>query len=350
MLKLRIWTAIAVTSLVVITTMPAISAVKPRPKPKPTQRVILGTTQLAGDTGEMGKTYTLGKETPWNITMNSAEYVVGHLRIGENVYTPDDTQKMLVMHYTVHNPNKAEALMRYDTFGITAVDPKNTNWESIGDIGAKDSGESVSVSMKPAQKMEVCTAIMVPAAGPVSKVIFKSSDQLVVRYYPDQIVKGVNIFPVTHLDAPYKDPADPTGVTALAKVPATTGVYYPYSEFDLKVDSAALSTKPIKDVEVEEGQKFLIVNLTAKNILKREGLLRFDTFQPKLTDGDGIELEWGGDTLAPSRDVSIDTNLAIDQEMKFRYYFKVPSDATLGNLTITRNDSRTFVYDTSSVK
>jgi hypothetical protein len=349
MLKLRLSTLVMAVLVSLLAAMPGTCA-KPTPKPKPAPHVVLGTTQLEGEPGVMGKTYTLGKETPWNITMNSAEYAVGHLRIGDRIYMPDDTQKMLVLRYTVHNPNKNMALMRFDTFRITAVDSKNTNWESIGDIGAKDSGESLSVNMNPAQKMEVFTAIMIPAAGPAPKVIFKSSDDKVVRYYPDQMVHGKNVFPVTPLDAPFKDPSDATGDTALAKVPATMGVYYPLLDNDLKVDTAELSTKPIKGETLENGERFLIVNLTTKNILKRAGMLRFDTYDPKLTDADGIELEWGKDTLAPSRDVSINTNLEPNQEMKFRYFFKVPEDAKLQSLAIGKSESRTYVYDMSGIK
>ena len=323
---------------------------KPKAKPKAPTHVVLGTTQLEGEPGVMGKTYTLGKDNPWNITLNRAEYTTGRLTIGDRFWQPTADQKLLVLHYTVHNPQKGEAHMRFDTFGLTAVDSKNTNWESIGNIGAEQSGLAVDVQMKPAQKMDVYTAVLVPAAGPMPKVIFKSGDDRVVRYYPDQVVKGKNVCPVKPLAAPFADPKDASGATALAHVPATLGVSYPMGETDVKVDSFAFSEKTINDTELDSNEHFLIITMTAKNAAQGKPVLRFDTYDAKAIDSDGIAVEHRGDLLALSRDASIDMNLEPGQEMRFRMYMKVPKDAALRTFSLYRDDSRAYDYDISGVK
>jgi hypothetical protein len=324
---------------------------KPKPKAKAIPRVVLGTTQLEGEPGIMGKTYTLGKDDPWNLTLNRAEYLAGRLTIGDRYWQPNAEQKLLVLHYTVHNPQKGEALMRFDVFQLTAVDAKNTNWEYLQELGAEQSGQRVDMMMKPAQKMDVYTALLVPAAGPVPKVIFKSSDERVVRYYPDQIVNGKNVCPVKPLAAPFADPKDATGATALARLPAALGVSYPMGESDVRVDGFAFSDKQINDSELEGNEHFLIITMAAKNVTQASQVLRYDTFQARTVDADGMTLEHGnGDLLALSRDARVDMSLEPGQEMRFRMYMKVPKDASLQTFTLYREDSRSYDYDIRGVK
>jgi hypothetical protein len=119
---------------------------------------------------------------------------------------------------------------------------------------------------------------------------------------------------------------------------------------DLKLNSATFSTKQIKDEELGDGERNLILSLTAKNIGKSKPGMRFDTFQPKLTDVDGVEVEWSGAMLAASRDADIDTTLDPAQEMNFRYYFKVPKDVQLKSLSLEQSGSRAYTFDMSGVK
>lgn len=323
----------------------AAAKVKPAPKPKSTTHIVIGTMQLDGEHGRFGETYTIGKRSPWNITVNSAEYTVGHLTIGDKSFTPNADQKMLVIHYTVHNPQKGEANMRYDFLPWTAVDAKNTNWEYIRALGAKGSGESVALMMKPAQKMDVFTAIMVPAEGPIPKVMVKGSDDLVLRYYPNEIVNGKNISPVPGLSAPFADPSDPTGMTALAKVPGKIGEYYPLEEFDIKLDGYAFTSSKIAEKDPKKGSRYLILNLTVKNALPKLRQFRYDWFEPKLTDADGMNVRWNAKMLAATRDVPMDTELDPGQEIGIRYYFELPSDLGVKSFSICQRKSRTYVFD-----
>ena len=51
------------------------AAKKPAPK-KAGGPVVLGTTQLPGEFGKLGTTYTIGKRNPINFTLKSADYSV----------------------------------------------------------------------------------------------------------------------------------------------------------------------------------------------------------------------------------------------------------------------------------
>jgi len=326
------------------------AATKPKPKPKPPAKkpaqtkphYVQGTAQLPGEWGEFGITYTLGKTDPWNITVNSAEYTIEPVLIGDQLCVPKADQKLLVVHFNMHNPQKGEALLRYDTLSMTAVDSKDQNWEYVRDIGAEKTKEHVDLMLKPAQKLDVYTAILVPAAGVVPKLIVKSSDETVIRYDLRGKAKGMS--------APFADPNDKTGATALERIPAQMGTYYPLGCCDFKLESASFSDKPIGDQELEEGARNIVFICSAKNRSKEEIVLRYDTFNCTLSDADGAGVDWNQRMYSASRDADLDTNLKPSQEIKFRYACPVPQDVKLKSFAIQEEEGHTFVYDLSGMQ
>lgn len=354
MRNLAKWTALGLVGAAIATSpLSAATTKKPVPKkptakapakPSTNNKATAGTTQLKGSTPKFGETWTLGKTYPWNFKLNSAEYSVEQLKIGDTIYFPPAGQKLLVLHFTVHNPQPREALMRFDTFNWTVVDAKDTNWEGISELGSEKTRERVEMEMKPAQKMDLYTAVLVPAKAEMPKLIVKGSDDLVLRYDLRGKVKG--------MPGPFADPKDKTGATALDRVPAQKGTYYPLGQFDVKLDGVSTSDKKIiNEEELEEGNSWVIVSMTAKNDSAEPKLLRFDTFEPKLLDQDGAEIEWNGNMLSGTRDKDIETSPEPGQELKFRYYFQIPSDVQLQSLTIREGgDGRTYVYDAEALK
>lgn len=335
-----ILSTILIPTVLATSIVAASAATKTTKKPATTNHATVGTSQLKGGFGEIGHTYTLGKEYPWNITLKSAEYSVDALRFGDSIYYPKADQKLLVLHFTVHNPQKSEALMRYDTFGITAVDAKDTNWEYIMELGAEKTHEKYGVEMKPAQKADVYAAILVPAAGEIPKIIVKSNDNLVIRYDLKGKVKGI--------PAPFADSKDKTGATALAIVPAQVGTYYPTGDFLLRLDSMAFSDQPIGDQAEEEGGSFnnLMVTMTAKNISRDEQVLRYDTFVTKMIDGDGVDVERIYTMFRAASDKDLDTMIKPDQEISFRFAFPIEEGITPKTLAISQyEDTRAYQFD-----
>ncbi len=317
----------------------AATAAKPKPKPAPkptTNHATMGTTQLKGEYADIGSTYTLGKESPLNFTLKSAEYTVGQLVIGDSIYYPGPEEKFLVLRYNVHNPQHQEVLVRWDTFDVTAVDAKNENHEFSQNAGVEKTNSSLEMQLKPAQKVDAFTYVSVPAAGEIPKVIFKSRDDLVLRYD----LKGK----VKPLPAPYADPADPTGATALSKVPAKMGEAYPICEYSFTLDSVSLSDTPIADMELAEGNRYLVLKATVKDVAPSQQMLRFDTFSPVLRDEDGATVEYSQNLLAASRDKSIETQMDPGQEMKVRIIYQVPKDLGLKTLSISREGARAYEY------
>lgn len=336
-MKTRAFRLMLILLAVVLSTGCALAATKKAPPKKApakkpaaqsTHHETVGTQQLKGEYGKFGDTYTLGKENPWNMRLNSAEYSADTIAVGDTIIYPKPDEKLLVLHYTIHNPQKSEALMRFDTLAITAVDAKDKNWEFRGDVGNETTKQAVGQQFKPAQKMDVYAVIAVPAEGEVPKIMFKSIDQLVIRYDLRGKVKG--------LPAPYADPSDPTGATARKVTPAEFGVFYPLGQLALKIEGTSFSDTAIGEMEIEEGGCLFIIAATAKNLDKAPTLLRFDSFNVKLKDVDGTEIQSRQDTYRASSDKAFGGDLEPGQELKFRLIMSIekgiePKTATVIN-------------------
>lgn len=316
------------------------AATKPAKKQAPatTHHETVGTEQLKGEYGLMEHTYTLGKTRPWNICLKSAEYSAEAIRCGDQTVCPKRDQKLLVLHLTVHNPQKDLALMRFDTIRFTAVDANDKNWESVKIINSEATKEKIDQRFKPAQKMDIYTAIIVPAAGEIPKLMLTGSDNTVIRYDLRGKVKA--------LPMPFADPSDKSGASALADVPAEMGVSYPLAPVAVSVDSISYADGPVDGKNAPTGGRFLIATLTVKYIATFNGTLRFDSFQVKGVDSDGLDIKWGGNLLAASSDRHIDVRVEPGQEIKCRAYFPLGKDVTPKSIVITgQQNGRSYRYD-----
>ncbi|SMB78247.1 hypothetical protein [Deinococcus hopiensis] len=91
-------------TLALITGTPALAATAKAAAP-----VVQGTKQLDGQNARLGQTFTLGKQSPLNFTLNSAEYSTDRVVIGSEIYYAKADEKLLVLRDTVQNPQKSAA-------------------------------------------------------------------------------------------------------------------------------------------------------------------------------------------------------------------------------------------------
>ncbi len=318
---------------------PAKKPVVKKPAPKPaSNHATAGTTQLKGEYANFGSTYTLGKEYPLNITLKSAEYSLGPVIIGEKTYVPTADEKLLILHMTYHNPQPQECFVRWDTFTFTVVDPGDQNHDGLIDLGVEKDKSSCSMSFKPAQKVDVFGVMAVPAAKEMPKLIIKSSDELVLRYNLKGKVNG--------LPQGFANPSDKTGATAYAEVPAKPGAYYPLGMLEVKVNSLESNDKSeMGELQLEDGEKFVIVNMDVKNVSTTEQFVRWDTFNPVIIDTDGVEAASCSDMFQKSKDKSFSANLKPGQEVSVRCVFTPSDDTDVQTLSLRLDEGRLFLFD-----
>ncbi len=325
--------------------IPALAAdpKKPPAKTPPAKPPTKGTTQMAGAEAVIGTAYTLGKIGAINFTLDSAEFRVERVNIGEETDAPKADEKLLVLNYTVHNPNKE--LLQYDwgTLKFTAVDVQNVNHESVGRVARIGTGESVSLELKPGQKLGVFTAVVVPAKGVVPKLIVQHPEGgPVLRYDLRKVVKA--------LVAPFADSADAAGATAKNEVVAEVGKFYPLLKWDIKLASAAYVAGPLGEHEVAEDQRFFVATVALKNASSLTISYDTATFAPILIASDDEKSEHGGRMLKTARNEYAGGELKPGQEYTARFAFAIPKNVTAKTLQLLEPESRVYSFDVSATK
>jgi hypothetical protein len=308
---------------------------------------VQGTTQMAGEWAEIGKEYTLGVEDPMNFELRSVEFVASRVIVGEDIFAPKADEKMLVIHYTIHNPQSEERNASWNTFNFTVVDATNQNAEFSQYVGQEDNSLEIgSINLKPAQEIKVYTFFIVPAKGVIPKLIVKRPDGLVLRY--DLKDK------VTPLPAPYADPSDSTGATALKEVPWPIGSYCPIGKFDIKFDSAMYTDETYVEYSPEEGTHHLLLNVTIKNPSSQTQTVYWSTFNPGIKTAGGETIAYNQYLLHAKRDEVLEAELEPGQEVRGRFFFQVYKDDPAAKLLVREgpddDNGRLYSFDVSGIE
>ncbi|MES2460296.1 MAG: hypothetical protein V4671_06915 [Armatimonadota bacterium] len=320
-------------------------AAPPKPKTAAGGPVVLGTTQLPGDFGKLGTTYTIGKSEPINFTLKSAEYSIVPVMVGNSIYVPKADQKLLVLHYTMHNPLPKEQRYYWSGVRFTAVDAQDKNQEMIQAVAREGTTESFDVQLKPAQKIEVTAAIMVPADGVVPKLIVeREKGAPVIRY---DLREKVTPLPAAIAPSP--------GVNAPGVVPALPGMFYATGVFDMRLDEIAYVAGPLDRQSPGSGKRFLTATFTLKNRTKTNQRYYWGLFVADIKDADGEKSKYVQSLVKATRDESVDGSLAPGEDTRVRFFFPIPDNVTgksvrvLECVQVQDDDARSFSFDISGM-
>ncbi|WP_027482302.1 hypothetical protein [Deinococcus pimensis] len=314
-------------------------------KAAPTQPVVQGTKQLDGENAKLGQTFTIGKQSPLNFTLRAAEYSTNRVVIGGNIYYPKADEKLLVLRYTVQNPQKGEVQYYWGDLAFTAVDALDRNHEYVQAVARDGTTDKLEVRLKPAQKIDVVTLIVVPAAGPVPKLIVQRPGDrgaAVLRYD----LRG-QARPVA---APAADPADTSGSTALARVPAAKGKPVQLKYFDVTFQDAAFTTEPLGGRAPAPGKRYLTATFVVRNGLTRDVQYYWGDFKASLRDADGERVEYNQTMLKASRDEKSSGTLPVGEDVRVRFFWELPEKVAGDRVQLTDESGRTFEFDVSGVK
>ncbi len=298
----------------------------------------IGTSQMAGEWASFNKPYSLGsKGNKMNITLRSAEYTVGQVVIGAETYFPNKGEKLLVLHYTMQNPEKSPGVAGWSTFRFTAVDAEDANHSSVLRTGMETNRKELNMKLKPAQKVEAYTLIRVGADGETPKLIVQRGPGMVLRYD----LRGK----VKQLPAEYADPADVTGATVRTEISGKTGQYYHASDFDFKVGSIAVLTDGVGDRKPGKGKATVLVSCTVKNKSGAASAFSWTTVKPSLTMDSGTAT-WHKSLVDVSSLESINMpRLAPGQETAVGFIFAVKADTKPQKLVCTTKSGISYSFD-----
>jgi len=318
-------------------------------KASPKQPIVLGTNQLPGEFGQFGQTYTIGQREPINFTLKSAEYSITPFSVANNTWVPQADQKLLILHFAVHNPNPREFAYDWWSVKFTAVDSKDVNHEFIQIVAREGTNEKLGLSLKPAQKVDAVAAILVPSEGIVPKLIVeREKGAAVVRYDLHGKAKP--------LSAGIADAGDTTGATPLKEIPAQPGSFYCLGVFDARLDEAAFTTEPLGKRALKPGYRNLTAVLTIKNGTASPQTFTWSDFMPAVRDSDGEKVAYMQAMLKATRDEVAGGTLAPGEEARIRFFFPLPDKLTGKTLVIAEGKgvhitkARLFAFDVSNAK
>ena len=313
-----------------------------KPALKPGGLVVLGTKQLPGEFGKFGTTYTIGKGRPLNFTLTSADYRVERLNIGTSTYYPKANEKLLVLHYTVHNPNPSQVRYYYPEIKFTAVDSKDINREMIPAVAREGDREFLMTDLKPGQKIAAYAAILVPAEGVVPKlIVMREARAAVIRYDLRDKVKP--------LPPPYA--SDSAGITVANPIRVSRGSTVQVGEWDVQLETAAITSESLGGRRPPRSYQYLVLTCLIKNGSASRRRLVQTEFEAGAVGGPPDN--WNGLMLRPMEDtyISVDVNPGEEQRVRFFFPYTTLSRITAVTLKKRATDaSHKIEFDVSDVR
>jgi hypothetical protein len=315
-----------------------------------------GTTQLAGADAKPNQAYSVGQRSPLNFTLKSAELSLATTAIGTNPFTTTSTQKILLVRFSVQNPQKTDVELSTTSYRFTVVDSRDVNVspEPFGNpIIARDGEtDALRVQLKPAQRVDAYAVFVVSAQGTLPKLIVQRTGEEkapVLRYDLRPLLKG--------LGTPFAETNDPT--TALERVQGQAGTYYPTYNLDVKFESALFSTDAVPGENLKEGNRWLWVTFNLRNPYPRTSNRNVSYGDCSVTaevmdaNDERITTQHCGTTLyRPSRPERLPrSDLRPGEEVKVRMLFQLPASVGAKSFSLRGEDKgRAYVFDLSGVR
>lgn len=315
-----------------------------KPAPKPTGSAVKPAQPLPGQWAELGKLYYLGKDNRLAFALKSASFTCERLYFGPDIQAPTAQEKMLVLEFSLQNAGQDEWTVNWATAHFTAVDSSDDNREGTDYVGQAKNREKLDMRLKPAQKVDCYTCIMLPNDCQVPKLIVSPQDDgPVLRYDLRGRVKG--------LEAPYADGKDKTGATALGEVPAEKGKAYPGTLLDFGFDDVTFASGTYGDTEPEEGYVWAILSATVTNRAKEDWTLNWATLTPALYGKSGTISFSDGVFADADGTGGFETSLEPGKSASVQYCFQVKRGAALKSFALQEGEEgRKYAWDLGGVK
>lgn len=217
-----------------------------------------GTTQMAGADGKFLRPYSLGvKGRQLNFTLKSIEYTIEPVSIGTYTATPETGEKLMVIHYNVHNCEKIQQYYTGTDFSMTAVEATDKTISPVTGVGMEATKQPVAMYLKPAQKIDVYAVFRVTSQGEIPKLIIKRNVEPVVRY---------NLVGKAKLPAKYADPGDASGATVLVNLQGQLGIPVISGYFEINYAKIGEPAATFGDLKARKGFVLLPIEITVKNL------------------------------------------------------------------------------------
>ena len=308
------------------------------------QPPIVPAARVSGDV-QFGQTFLL--RDSFALTLKSAKYTVERVNIGDACYFPQADEKLLVLRFRVENPGKDMLTFDGNSIPFSVMDAAGVSHESVQDVGLEPAQETAEFELKPGEAQDdLYTVLVTSGTGSDTALVVETGREGI----KEDAVRCLLFGKVQPLSAPFTSPLDRSGATALRRVSARRGIFYPMALLDARLDSAAYTSQPLGGSPPDAGQRYLTATFTIQN--KSPGRLGISgvNFTPVLRDAQGQTWEYNQSIYQPATDVPADTLLAPDAKTDIRFFWSLPTATRPQTLSLTEGESRAYVFDVSGVK
>lgn len=236
---------------------------------------------------------------------------------------------------TMHVRNISSEPKEFGYQSIVAHAVSDTTSEEMNKYKRMDNGGYAKLVMQPGKELLVQGILVVPASGPVQKIVLGDGD----TEFP--LNQGKN--QIGRL------PADVSqdGVTVPEECPAVKGKAYPGFKLETTLVSVGFSNEQFHGSPAEQGKTFYVVTLKVKNKNVEDTEIHYESHYLYLYDENDDKYEAKTPYKATAAEV-VTAPLGPDgsdsSERVIRYYFEVPKGVRFKRLTINEYDSRVYVY------
>lgn len=283
-------------------------------------RPVLGTTQLPGDDGKLGQAYTMGVQGKLNVVLTGARYAKSRWTVDDSTNAPDRDHKLLILSFQVQNPNKEITNLNDATLKFTAIDQEGENHEGMGRLVQKSGAKDLNIDLKPAQRIDCETAIVVPAKGVVPKLmVAHRSGGGVLRYDLHDAI--------TPLEKPYSD----NGTDAADRFAGETGAYYTLLDSDVKYLSTSFKERQLGNNTCDPAKEiYMLSRVTFRMGTPGRGFMRFE--------GEAVDENGDKYPMTSIRKASTEDHMAsyaeAGEETNGRASFVVPKGVKIAKMRI----------------
>ncbi|MFM9872443.1 MAG: hypothetical protein ACKVQS_03135 [Fimbriimonadaceae bacterium] len=278
-------------------------ATPPAPKPA-TESAVLKQPYVMGEKGNQ-----------LHFTLDSAQ-VAGYYPAPDDIFIAGENQRLLILTFTVKNPEKKEVSLGSSTFTYSVTSPDDENFEFRGYLLHAKKKSHLSQTLKAQQSVQCSIVLPIYSVGPVSNIQIRRGDDFLLRYNLTGKIPPVDsLFVHQGIDFhkfPRTSPLEPEGTTDMGGYQITfKRVYY--------------TNEPIMTNPPPADHTYMVIEMQFNSLMMRPISLGFQSFSVSLSamDNGVVAIPWNSTLLEISSDKYLSLN-DLQYIVRGRYFFAVP--------------------------
>jgi hypothetical protein len=284
--------------------------------------------QMPGDNGKVGINYRLGeKGSELVFTLEKAEFA-SRVVLAESTLFANPGQRLLILSYAVQNPASADRFFFNQSFKFTVVSPDDKNL--VCDVAGIHPVrlDTLSLQLKPAQKVRALAVMQVHPKGPVNKLIVQRGEGTPVLRYDlrDKVKSFTSAF------------AAEDGFDILDVGKAKLSAPFELGYYDINVEKVEESTAAVDGIQPESGSKLIMATVSLKNATNQNAHMHGSIVTAKALDDNGEELTWRAMAKMSSGD-AFNQFIAPGQQARLRLIFEAGLRSKPVSITLTEQHS-----------